>query len=116
MRSKLVVASALALLAASGTAPAANPNDPWAYCWAQTKGAKKFIYSAPMQVASSDRNALDPAWQAFAQQKLGGALERAACNGGYAESAAPEALKMHVDQSKAAGKPVEMTGWVWGQG
>jgi hypothetical protein len=110
---KLAVAAAMVLAVVSGNAVAANKWDPWAYCWAQTKGAKTFIASAPTQIAGSDYQGIGAAWKAFAAEKLKGALDRAECRYAYTEEAAPQALQSQVDEWKTAGKPVEMTGWVW---
>lgn len=115
MQKKFVVATAVLLSVVSGNALAASKWDPWAYCWAQTKGAKKFIFSAPTQIAGSDYNGIAAAWKTFAAGKLGASMDRAECRWAYSEEGAPGALQMMVDDTKAAGKPFEMTGWVWGK-
>lgn len=112
MSKKFTIAAAM-LFAVSGNVAAAGKWDPWAYCWAQTKGAKRFIVSAPTQIADSDYTGIAAAWKAFAAEKLGGALDRAECRWAYTEEAAPQALQMQLDEWTAASKPVEKTEWVW---
>ena len=113
MRKKTTVVAALVLAAVSGNAFAANKWDPWAYCWAQTKGRTKFIFSAPTQIAGSDYTGIADAWKAFATERLGATLDRAECRWAYTQEAAPQALQMAVDEQNAAGRPVDMTGWIW---
>lgn len=110
---KLAIAVAMVLAVISGNAIAANKWDPWAYCWAQTKGRTKFIASAPTQIAGSDFIGIGNAWKAYAAEKLGGALDRAECRWAYTEEAAPQALQMQLDEWNTAGMQVELTGWVW---
>jgi hypothetical protein len=113
MKHATALAVAIMLAGISGNAAAANKWDPWAYCWAQTKGGTKFLASAPTQIAGSDFNGIGAAWKAYAAEKLGAALDRAECRYAYTEQSAPEALQMQLDEWKTAGKQVELTGWVW---
>lgn len=105
-------AATLALLLPA-LATAQSAHDPWAYCQAWDGSGTHYVFSAPTQIRGSDYQGLEAAWKAFARQKLGGTLRRAECTWAYTASAAPQALKMAVDDRKKSAKNVEMTGWVW---